>query len=351
MGRDIRAHPVGESLVLALGRFELGRESRQRLVRRRREISADARDLLLGQAQDAVLVELRVFLLHHRGEFFRRELVDENFYARLVEIVAPAELVIGAHDGFEIGQKLVARQARADAIADHGRAALSAAGPDVEDGRAVRVLPNDHADVVHLDRRAVVGRARHRDLEFPRQEREFRMQGRPLADDLGPNARILHLVGRHAGILVRRDVSNAIAARLQAVHLDAGELGQDIGHLGQLDPMELQVLARGEVAVALVVAARDLGQLAHLARGQRAVGNGDAQHVGVELQIESVHQPERAELFVRELARDAAQDLVAELRHALVHQRRVEFVVPIHRASASNLLGARCPGCPEQVRA
>ena len=45
------------------------------------------------------------------------------------------------------------------------------------------------------------------------------------------------------------------------------------------------------MAVALVVFARDVGQHAQLPRRKRAVGNGDAQHVGVKLEIESVHQP------------------------------------------------------------
>jgi len=79
------------------------------------------------------------------------------------------------------------------------------------------------------------------------------------------------------------------------------------------------------------VAARDLRELAHLARGERAVGNGDAQHIGVELHIEAVHQPERPELLLSELTFDAALDLMAELRHALVDQRLVEFVVAVHR--------------------
>ena len=98
----------------------------------------------------------------------------------------------------------------------------------------------------------------------------------------------------------------------------------------ELRPVELQVLARGEVAVAAVVGARDVGELAHLPRGQRAVGDGDAQHVGVQLQVDAVHQPQRLELVLGQLARDAALHLVAELRHALAHELRVELVVAVH---------------------
>ena len=104
------------------------------------------------------------------------------------------------------------------------------------------------------------------------------------------------------------------------VHLDLGEVGEDVGRLLELDPVELDVLARGEMAVAAVVGARDVGEHAQLARRQRAVGNGDAQHVGVELQIEAVHQPQRLELVLGQLPGEAAAHLVAVLRDALVEE-------------------------------
>jgi hypothetical protein len=72
--------------------------------------------------------------------------------------------------------------------------------------------------------------------------------------------------------MIGRDVADAIAARLQRVHLDGGEIGQDVRHVDQLRPVELDVLPRGEMAVALVVFARDVGEHAQLPRRQRAVG-------------------------------------------------------------------------------
>ena len=84
------------------------------------------------------------------------------------------------------------------------------------------------------------------------------------------------------------------------------------------------------MAVAAVVLARDLGELAHLARAQRAVGDGDPQHVGMELQIEPVHQPVRPELLLGQLAGEAARDLVAELLDARVDEGLIEVVIMIH---------------------
>ena len=84
------------------------------------------------------------------------------------------------------------------------------------------------------------------------------MQRHVLADHLGPDARVLDLVGRNAGPLIGRDVAHDISAGLHAVHADAGELRHGVRQLFKLDPMELDVLPRREVPIAAVVAARDM---------------------------------------------------------------------------------------------
>ena len=74
----------------------------------------------------------------------------------------------------------------------------------------------------------------------------------------------------------------------------------------------------------------------------------------MQLQVDAVHQPQRLELVLGQLARQAALHLVAELRHALAHELRIEFVVAVHgsrglglrdgsaeRQSASDLCGAQ----------
>ena len=76
-------------------------------------------------------------------------------------------------------------------------------------------------------RGAILGGAGDRDLEFPRQPAELRMQRRPLAQDLAPGTRVLELVMGGAGERIGGDVAHAIAARLDAMHLDIGERAQD----------------------------------------------------------------------------------------------------------------------------
>ena len=99
------------------------------------------------------------------------------------------------------------------------------------------------------------------------------------------------------------------------------------GRSDELDPVELEILPRGEMAVVAVVAPRDMRERAQLIRRQRAVGNGDAQHIGMKLQIDAVHQPQRLELVLGQFARQPARDLVAEFGDALVDQRAVKIVV------------------------
>ena len=49
-------------------------------------------------------------------------------------------------------------------------------------------------------------------------------------------------------------------------------------------------------------------------------------------------QAQRLELVLGQLARDAAADLVAELRHALAHELRVELVVAVHGSGGLGVL-------------
>jgi len=173
------------------------------------------------------------------------------------------------------------------------------------ESRLTGVVP-DHPepDVVDLHGGAIVGRTRDGNLELARQERELRVQRGPLSDDLGIDTGVVDFVGCDTGKLVGGDIADAVAAGLDGVHLDRGELIENVGDLLEPGPVVLDVLTRGEVAIALVVDPGDTGQHAHLIGRQDAVGDGDPQHIGVELQVEPVHQAQRLEFVLGELARD-----------------------------------------------
>jgi len=142
--------------------------------------------------------------------------------------------------------------------------------------------------------------------------------------------------------VVGGDVAHHVAARLDRVHLHRRELGEDVGDVFELRPVELQVLSRGEVAVAAVVGARHVREFAQLCGGQQPVGNRDPQHRRVALDVEPVPEPQSLELLLRQLARQEAPRLVAELANPVVHQALVDLVVAVHRGSFGPLLrGAR----------
>ena len=132
--------------------------------------------------------------------------------------------------------------------------------------------------------------------------------------------------------MVAGDVADAIAAGLDRVHLDARQLGQDVGHVFEPRPVELDVLARGEVAVASVILPADVRERAQLSRRQQAVRDGDAQHRRVALDVQAVLQAQRPELVLGQLAGEKAPGLVAKLGDALVDEALVEVVVAVHGA-------------------
>ena len=212
---------------------------------------------------------------------------------------------------------------------DHRRTAHAAADEDLRAQHTVARQQLD-TDIMQPHRRAVLVGGDHRDLELARQIGEFRVEGRPLPQQLGPGARIGDLIGGGPGELIRRDVADAIARRLDGMHLDGRQFSQDVGRIGQLDPVILDVLARGEMAVAAIIFARDMAEHPHLAAVERAIRHRDAQHIGVQLKIEAVHQPERLELILGQRTRQAALHLVAKFLDTGIDDALVIFVIAIH---------------------
>ena len=267
------------------------------------------------------------FVLDHLDEVFGLHVADQDLDARLVHVIAPAERVVDAQDAFDIAQQVAHRQPFADFDRDAGGAAEAAAGIDFESGVTVFVALGENADVMRAHGGAVVRAAGDGDFELARQIGEFRVVGGPLAEDFRVEARVHDLIGGGTGEMVGGDVADAIAAGLDGVHVRLRQSGEDGGRVFQTRPVELDVLARGEMAVATVVMAGDIGELAHLGRAEHAVGDRDAQHVAVQLEVEPVHQPQRLELILGELAGEAAGGLVAELGRAVAQELAVVFVV------------------------
>src|SRR5262245_23817280 len=146
--------PSTEALVLARPR-----ELRRIVVEHRVVgIAKPRRDLghhRRVERERAVLDRLP-FLLDLARKFLRAELVDENLHAGLVDVVAPAVLVVGAHDRLDVAEQITLRQEGLDRLADERRASEPAAHHHLEAGLAGSVAVHPQANVVDLDRGAVV---------------------------------------------------------------------------------------------------------------------------------------------------------------------------------------------------
>ncbi len=160
---------AAEAPILAARLHELGRIIGQLLVIGIAETAGDIGDHG-GVERERPVPDRAPFLLDRARKLLGAELMHENLDAGLVDVVAPAVLIVGAHDRFDVAQQIALRQERLDGLADEWRASEPAADHHLETGFAGAVAVEPQADVVDLDGGAVVRRRRDRDLELARQE-------------------------------------------------------------------------------------------------------------------------------------------------------------------------------------
>ena len=99
--------------------------------------------------------------------------------------------------------------------------------------------------------RAVFTGAADGDFEFARQKSELGVQGAPLAHDFCIGAGVDNFIYRHTSTFIGGDVAYAVAAGLYAVHVHTCQQVHHVCAFFQRDPVVLQVLAGGEVCVAV----------------------------------------------------------------------------------------------------
>jgi hypothetical protein len=144
--------------------------------------------------------------------------------------------------------------------------------------------------------------------------------------------------------MVGGGIADAVAARLDRVHLYRCQVGEDLRRLLEFGPVELDILAGREVPVAAVVGARDVREHTQLFRRQFAVGNRHAQHRRIALDVKPVHEPERPELVFAELAAEEAPRLLAEFADSLIDQALVVLVIAVHGNAPPVPLASRPEG-------
>ena len=112
------------------------------------------------------------------------------------------------------------------------------------------------------------------------------------------------------------DVAHGVAAGLAGGQPDRRQQAHDLGHLLELDEVELHVLAGGDVAPAPGEGLGDVGQHVELLGGDGAVGRLDAHHLAgaaLALAVDAVVQAEDAEDVLGQIAGQVALELALEL--------------------------------------
>ncbi len=189
-------------------------------------------------------------------------------------------------DGFDGVIRLVLRDEGVEADGNvrlGGEAATDAdAVADLFDA-FVDALQCGECDVVDLRVAAPYGAAGDTDLELARKVVELGVRGKLLGDLDGERRGVEDLVARftgsqEAGEWAAGDVANDVAAGALRREADGGERVHDLGQALDGEPVQLDVLARGDVGDAAGVLRGDVGDDVQLVRGEQAVGQADAHH-------------------------------------------------------------------------
>ena len=289
---------------------QLGRE-RHRLGLGHRRVRDDRGQHPVGDQRAPPLEDLG-------DERLAAHLLDEELHAGTDAVAALALLLEQVECGDAGRQQVLGFGERLERDGLAGRGAQPAAQHDLVAGAAVLgVQLRDDADVVEAGAGIVVRGGGEGDLELARQRlvRGVAQQG---PDHLvGGGLHVQHLVGVHARQRRHRHVADRVAARLAGGQPGQRHDPQHVGDLRQRDAVELEALARGDVAdPRRGVAVGDDRHGLELARVEPAQRGLDPDHVGVGGLADPVDaevQALRPELVVGDLAVGEPADQLLEV--------------------------------------
>ena len=197
------------------------------------------------------------------------DVVDHELHARLDARDAVAEVLPpGVEQRAQHRDRLVRPDEDAQVARDprHGREA--AADEHAEPGLAV-AQDADERDAVDLRREAAVGARADRDLVLARQVDVVRVAGEEGVRLLDDGRRVEQLVVRDAGDGAAGDRAHGVAAAAEARQPGGVELLEDVGELGEAQVVELDVLPRRQLGLALAVLERELADRLRAAPASR----------------------------------------------------------------------------------
>ncbi len=162
------------------------------------------------------------------------------------------------------------------------------------DGEALAAVVGDRPDqrdAVDLGRVAPVGARGDRILVLPRQVRPVGVAVEEVGGRIDDRRRVEELVGGDALHGAAGDVADGVAAAAGRRLAGGLEVGEDVGELRELEPVELDVLAGRELAVAAAVEVRGLADRAELGGRELPGRHLHAQHERPDLRLVVVEAP------------------------------------------------------------
>lgn len=229
--------------------------------------------------------------LPEAAEAVGAEVLDEDLEAGLRRLL---EAAVGHEHVDERLDRWEGVDAGDEGVEEHGeggRLAEAASDPQLIAGHAVDDLRHE-SEVVDQGVLSAAGRAAEGDVE---PARELAVQlGRAshdgVGDQPGVGQAVEGLVEADAGVLGAHDVAERVPARRPGRQADAGEVGQQERDVSGLDPVELHVLAGGEVQPVGGVAGGEAAEAPELLGGGDAAGDAHPghEHAVLELRADAV---------------------------------------------------------------
>ncbi len=197
------------------------------------------------------------------------------------------------------------------------------------------IAHRDQRDAVYLGRVALMTACGDRDLVLARQVRVLAIAVKKSRRLRNQRRHVENLVRIDARDRTSRDIAHDVAASAHRRQPDSFELLQNLGELVERDVVQLDILARGQLALVAPVALGDFTDRAHPLGAQDAAGDFHAHHERADLWLVVVH-PEPlephdvffGELFVRGL--DQPVPLTGQLRREQVVLEALDRVALAH---------------------
>jgi len=144
--------------------------------------------------------------------------------------------------------------------------------------RVMRAEGGGEGDVVDFGVGAPVGAGGDGNLEFARKIVEVGIAGKFLAECADDGSDVGKFEGVDTGKRAAGDVASNVAAGTRSGKADGIEALEDFRDRFDLDPVQLNVLADGNVGDAVAVFGGEIGDGADLLAGEKAVGDANAHH-------------------------------------------------------------------------